>query len=115
MALTTSVPAIISLTALILDFLLTFPSIYSISRRVYSGRKNIIIESTSKSYEDEDGVATEEAITVYSATIPKYIALASTLTGLVVNIITNVYTVVQPDARLHLEYWFTFGSWVGRY
>ena len=108
-----SVPVIASLTALILIFFFTLPSVYSISRRVYLGRQHEKVESASTFYEDEDGVATEEARKAYSATIPKYMALASTLSGLVVNITTIVFSEVQPDPPSHLEYWFTFGSWVG--
>ena len=55
-----SVAVIVSLTALVLIFFLTISSIHSISRRIFSGRKYEEVESTSKFYEDEDGVATEE-------------------------------------------------------
>ena len=114
MAPPTIVPAVLSLATFILDFLLTLPAFYSISRCVYFGRKDQKNISIAGPYEDEDGVATDEAKATYSATVPKYLALASTLLGFAVNIITSVYTVIQPKTPSHLEHWFTFGSWVGR-
>ena len=109
-----SVPVIISLTALILVLFLTVPSIHSIARRPHFRPKDYQDDSISKTYEDEDGVASEEAEGAYSATVPKYIAMASTVIGLIVNVITNVYTVIKPDLRSHLGSWIIFGSWVGR-
>lgn len=106
---------VVNLMALILISFLTVPSVYSISRRFYLGQKYKAIRSVSNDYEDEDGVATEEARMAYSAIKSKYMALASTLVGLIVNIITNVYSEIQPVPSSHLVHWFTFGSWVGGY
>ena len=109
-----SVPVIVSSVTLLLIFLLTLPSVYGTARRIYSGRHYQLDEPSVNSYEDEDGVATEEARKAYSAAIPKYMALASASSGLIVNIFTNVYSEAQPALPSRPEHWLAFGSWVSR-
>ena len=104
---------IVGLAALLSVFFLTLPSFYRIWRRLYQGRQQRKVQLTSQSYEDEDGIATEDARKAYSAAIPKYIALAGTSIGLVVNLFTNVYSEAQPTLPSRMEHWLAFGSWVG--
>ncbi len=108
-----SEPVVIRLTALILVFLLSLPAVLSILKRVCLVRKGKSVEYISGCYVDEDGVATEQVQKDYSVILPKYTALVFTSFGLIVSIISNVYSEVEPVVASRWEDWFTFGSWVG--
>ncbi len=108
-----SEPVVIRLVALILIFLLTLPALYCSLKRAFSSRKRKKVEYFSRCYEDEDGTATEQAQKAYSTAVPKYTALVFTSIGFIVNIISNVYSEVEPVVTSRWEDWFTFGSWVG--
>ena len=110
-----SEPVVIRLTALILVFFLTIPALFSISKQLFSNRRGKRVEYISNYYDDEDGVATQQAQKAYSTKSPKYSALTFTSIGLVVSIVSNVYSEVEPVVASRSEDWFTFGSWVGRH
>lgn len=105
-------PFVIRLTALILVFILTFPALLSILKRVFSSRKRIKSRYSLDCYEDEDGVATEQAQKAYSVKVYECTALGFVSIGLIVSIILNVYSEIQPVVVSRWEDWFTFGSWV---
>ena len=107
-----SVPVIVDLVAFLSILLFALPCFYSIARRVYYGKSYQNARPTSEAFEDEDGVATEEARSSFSAAIPKYAALVSTLFGVVVNIVTNVYSEVRSDLPSRWVHGFVFGGWV---
>ena len=69
-------------------------------------------EATSKLYEDEDGIATEDTQKEYSAALPKYTALSCSILGFLASIITAVSATVHPTLNLRLELWLSFGIWV---
>ncbi len=102
-------PSVVTgLTALILVFFLTIPSVVKLFKS-YSRGKYARIDAL---YEDEDGSATEESQTEYSATLPKYIALLSSMIGFIASTISAAFTTIHPTRNLYVENWLLFGSWV---
>ena len=107
-----SASSIAGLTALILIFLTSIPT----SLRLYKGqtskaRVNAPGE-TSKLYEDEDGIATEETQKEYTAALPKYLALSFSVLGISVSIGIAVFATVSPTLVLQSEHWLSVATWV---
>lgn len=100
--------AVTALTALILVFFLTVPSVVKLFKS-YSKEKYTRINTL---YEDEDGAVTEDAQKEYSATIPKYIAFSSSAIGFIASVVSAAFTTVHPTRNLYVENWLLFGSWV---
>lgn len=65
-----------------------------------------------KLYEDEDGVATAQSQKEYSATLPRYLLLASTVMGTMMAIAGSIFNTVHPNKGSSVERWIMFGSWV---
>lgn len=103
---------IVNFAVLVLAFILAISAFLDFLKRFYTRRKYESADPVSKFYEDEDGVATEEALKQYSARIPRYLALASTLIGFVISTVLCALYEAQPSSSEHLAYWFTFGTWV---
>ena len=103
-----SSPAIVGLTALILVFLLTIPTLSSDLKRVSSARKAHDDGDFQKLYEDHDGVATEKSQKAYSAAVPKYIALASSIIGYLASLAAAVTTTIDTADYLKTESWLQF-------
>ena len=104
--------AIVALTALILVFFTSLPAFVRVLKR---GTLKAMVEvpyETSKLYEDEDGIATEEAQKGYTAAVPKYIALSCSMLGLSASMGIAVHTTVHPMLHLCLENWLSVGTWV---
>ena len=107
-----SPPAIAGLTALIVVFFLTVPTFLKLFENVKSKLKPKDYEDVHKLYEDEDGAATEESQKEYSAALPKYLILSSTIIGFLASTTTAVMTTVMPMNTMYLNNWLLFGSWV---
>lgn len=65
-----------------------------------------------KLYEDEDGTATEKSQEEYSATLPRYLLLASSAVGTLIAIAGSIFSTLHPKNGQLIECWITFGSWV---
>ena len=63
-------------------------------------------------YEDDDGVATEEAISAYSDRIPKFILCFSSIIGFLASIVSLVFASLYPEKSLLIESWITVLCWV---
>lgn len=101
-----------SLTALVLTFSFTTPTLLRIYDRLRSRSKVNGYDDVHKLYEDEDGAATEETQKEFSAALPTYLALSSALIGCLASIINAVITTVPPIAGLSVESWVISGCWV---
>lgn len=100
--------AVTGLTALILVFFLTVPSVVKLCKSYHRQKYSRI----NALYEDEDGIATEETQKEYSATAPKYLALLSTVIGFIASVISASFTTINRTRNLYVENWLLFGSWV---
>lgn len=104
--------AIVGIIALILVFFTSIPTFLRVIKRTTSkARRNPHIE-TSKFYEDEDGIATEETQKGYNAALPKYLALSFSVLGFLASLGIAIYTTVHPTLNLHFENWLSVGTWV---
>ncbi len=104
--------AIAGLTAFLLVFCCTVPTFWSLFDRARSKPKSCEFEVEHKLYEDQDGVATEESQKGYSATIPKYIALSSSVTGFLASVAIAAFASVHGETE-HIGHWLVFATWVG--
>jgi hypothetical protein len=91
--------------ASILVLLLTIPSIVRILSHLRSSK------SKSEGYEDQDGVATKESVSAYSAKIPKILLAIFTTSGLFVSIALAVLGTLKDDG-MFIENWLNSASWV---
>ena len=109
-----SVIVILHFVVLILAFFLTLPAAFGFARRFVfkTNKQQHEFNASSKFYEDEDGVATEESCKKYSARTPKYLALVSAFVGFGLSVSSGVLYEIQPVSPVHLAYWFGFGAWV---
>ena len=103
---------IANLTALVLIFSFTTPTLLRIFDRVRSRSKAKGYDDVHKLYEDEDGAATEETQKEFSVALPSYLALSSALIGCLASITNAVITTVPSIASLGVESWLILGSWV---
>ena len=103
---------IAGLTALILVFSTSLPTFSKIYRSATPRWRDNALNETSKIYQDEDGIATEETQKGYSAAVPKYLALLCSVLGLSASIGIAVYTTVHPTIDVCVENWLSFGTWV---
>ena len=106
---------IASLTALILVFLLTLPTLWSLFNQAKSKAHRGDYEEIHKLYQDRDGVATEDSQKEYSAAIAKYTALSSSILGLIASIAIAAFTSVNSVDYSCLESWLSSGTWVRDY
>ena len=104
--------AVVGLTALILIFFTSLPTLIRLLHRETSNAKIDKSNETSKLYQDEDGIATEETQKGYSAALPKYIALSCSILGWSASIIVAVFTTVHPVSNIYVEHWLGFATWV---
>lgn len=104
--------AIVDLTALTLVFLTSIPTFLRVFRRATSKARGNAPGEASKLYEDEDGVATEETQTGYTAVLPKCLVLSGCVLGFIASMGVAVYTTVHPRLGLYFENWLSVGIWV---
>ena len=109
-----NVPIVLSFVTLVVSFFLTTPTIYAYAIRLTSKQRYGESQLASKFYEDEDGVATEEACKEFSARFPKYLALTSAMVGFAISVASSVLYETRISSPAHLAYWFTFGCSVSR-
>lgn len=100
--------AVAGLTALVSVSIFTIPSILKLIRS-YSREKYATVNAL---YDDEDGTATEETQKDYSATVPKYIAVSTSVIGFVASIVAAAFITVHPTRDLYVENWLLLGCWV---
>lgn len=103
---------IASLTALVLTFSFTTPTLLRIYDRPRSRSKVNGYDDVHRLYEDEDGAATEETQKEFSVALPIYLALSSALIGCLAAVTNAVITTVPPIASLGVESWVILGNWV---
>ena len=103
---------VFGLITLILIFFISTPTFLRLYKRTIVEPRGSASDETSKLYEDEDGIATEETQKEYSATLPKSIALLCSLLGFSASMSIAVYSTVHPTLHLYVEHWLTFGTWV---
>lgn len=107
---------IVSLIALIVGILIGFSIVGIRYWESHTPRNTLDTEDNAhKLYEDTDGIATEDSEKHYSATKPKYLALAASLGGLVSAIVTaafafseSVYLLLVPS--LNVATWVSGSS-----
>ena len=102
---------VFGLIALLLIFLISTPTFLRLYKAIVQLR-GAPSDETSKLYEDEDGIATEETQKGYSAAVPKFIALLCSLLGFSASLGIAVYSTVHPTLDLYVEHWLSFGTWV---
>ena len=107
-----SLSAIIALITLILILFTSIPHLLTVCKRARSKARGDSPDETFKLYEDEDGIATEEAQKKYSAAMPKYFALSCSLLGFSASTSIAVFSTVHPTLDLYVEHWLSFGIWV---
>ena len=101
-----------SLTALVLTFSLTTPTLLRVYDRLRSRSKVKGYDDVHRVYEDEDGAATVETQKEFSVALPIYLALSSALIGCLAAVTNAVITTVPPIRSLGVESWVILGSWV---
>ncbi|KAL3418595.1 ABC transporter [Phlyctema vagabunda] len=86
--------------------LLTIPSILYVVAQFREG------ESKSSTYQDKDGVASEESIAKFSNKIPKVLLLLFTAAGLLVSIALSVLGLLHlTEDGLFVESWLNVAAW----
>lgn len=65
-----------------------------------------------KSYEDEDGIATQESVAAYSYQLPRVLVLLISLVCLANSLVCCVITTRSPGSGLRVEQWMQLGVWV---
>ena len=103
---------IVGLTALIIVCVTTLPTLLNLYKRAKHSSKNYGYREIHKLYEDKDGVATEETANEYTAAIPKFIALTSTLLGLAAAVVNIVITSTYSSQSPSIGDWIAFSTWV---
>ena len=98
--------------ALLLIFCISTPTFLRLYKRAIIELRGTASDETSKLYEDEDGIATEETQKEYSATVPKSIALWCSLLGFSASMSIAIYSTVHPALDLYVEHWLSFCTWV---
>ncbi|KAL8850990.1 MAG: hypothetical protein Q9221_004073 [Calogaya cf. arnoldii] len=89
----------------------TLPALIITVRKFRSPSGNDPSES-EKPYEDEDGTATEASAKSFSATLPTYLILGSTIAGLGLSTATAIQSSVRATAHGYLASWLAFTCWV---
>ena len=107
-----SLSLVFGLITLLLIFLVSTPTFLGVYKRAIVELRRPASDETSKLYEDEDGIATEETQKEYSAAVPKSIALLCSLLGLSASTGIAVYSTVHPTLDLYVEHWLGFATWV---
>ncbi|KAL8799087.1 MAG: hypothetical protein Q9182_006150 [Xanthomendoza sp. 2 TL-2023] len=79
-------------------------------RKSRSNSRNVY-ENIEKPYEDEDGTATQISAKAFSAALPLYLVLCSTLLGLFLSGVTAIRSTLRMKAAAHVHPWLAFGSW----
>ena len=103
---------VFGLIALLLIFSISTPTFLRLYKRAIVELRGTASDETSKLYEDEDGIATEETQKGYSAAVPKSIALLCSLLGFSASMSIAVYSTIHPTLDLYVEHWLSFGTWV---
>ena len=103
---------VFGLIALLLIFFISTPTFLRLYKRAIVELRGTASDETSKLYEDEDGIATEETQKGYSAAVPKSIALLCSLLGFSASMSIAVYSTVHPTLDLYVEHWLSLGTWV---
>jgi hypothetical protein len=96
-----------SSVVLVLDFLLTAPSVIAIHS--HFRRK----KTKPRRYEDKDGVASEESMAAYSAKIPKIVLGIFTIAGFVIATSLAVLTTLNRNENItFVQNWLNVAQWV---
>lgn len=103
-------PAIASSVALVFTAIVASTAFLNLLVKPRRNSSNGYDESPNL-YEDEDGTATEKSQKEYSATLPRYLLLASSAVGTVIASTGAIFRTLHPDNDLFVESWITFGSW----
>ena len=99
---------IAGIAALVCIFSLTAPSVWDIVAHFRAPKLKATL------YEDKDGVATEESMAEYSATVPKVLLAIFSSLGLLTAIALAVLATVSHEQDLTLlDNWLNVASWVG--
>jgi hypothetical protein len=114
MGLNPSPPTVAGSITLIVVFILTIPTFLNILGDVRSKFRAKECDDGHRTYEDEDGAATEESQKEHSNAIPKYFTLASSVIGFLASATTAVITSVTSTNAIYLNNWLLFGSWVDK-
>lgn len=104
-------PVIASSVALVFIAIIASTAFLNLVIKLRRNSKNGYDEG-QKLYEDEDGIATEESQKEYSATLPRYLLLASCAMGTLIAIAGSILSTLHPSKSPFVECWITFGSWV---
>ena len=110
-----NVSTIASLTVLILTFLLACCVLWSTLIKARD-RSKFDKEGSSRIYEDEDGVATEESQKHQSVSTPRWISLSACFVGFSVSIFVAILGATNSFglSAANVENWLALGSWVSR-
>ena len=100
-----------SCIALGLVFLLTLPAII-ITVTKFKTRSTNGSEEIEKPYEDEDGSATEASSRSFSAALPIYLTLGSTVSGLGLSTATAIQSTARTKRTAYIDTWLVLGCWV---
>lgn len=96
----------------IVVLLLSIPSLYATASHLLGRRK---IPSKSGTYEDKDGVATEESVKAYSAKIPKTLLTIFTTAGFLISIASAVLGTLKNNDGMLIENWLNTAQWVSKH
>lgn len=94
---------------IVLTALLTLPSIFGLTCHLQT------VKRKEKSYQDQDGVATDESVAKYTATIPKIAIAILTLLGFLISISLAILGTLDPHKVMFLENWLNVAQWVRTY
>ena len=96
-----------NVAVLVLDFLLTAPSVIAI----YSHFRHK--KTKPRLYEDKDGVASEESMAAYSAKIPKIALTIFTIAGFAIATSLAVLTTLNRNENsTFVQNWLNVAQWV---
>ncbi|KAL8859663.1 MAG: hypothetical protein Q9178_003777 [Gyalolechia marmorata] len=91
--------------------LLTLPAI-SIIVIKFNSRSTNGSEEIEKPYEDEDGSATEASSKSFSAALPIYLTLGSTVSGLGLSTATAIQSTARTRRTAYIDTWLALGCWI---
>ena len=88
------------------------PAFLTISKNLFSRKKDAGYRPLNGLYADGDGAATEESQKEFSTLIPRCLALVGSIIGLLLSIAAAVQATIHPHHALFIESWLTLASWV---
>ena len=108
----TRLPSIIRLCVFLFVFLITSYLTYDILTKARNKEVSDQGEDTTKAYQDEDGVASDESQKERSVTLTKYFTLASVLAGVIISFSFSINATIASSRNLYVDCWVSSGSWV---